>query len=238
MGWADVVVAPVAEASKGKAPTVPWHCEYCQREFTNESVYQGHLIGKKHLKAIEGGIRPTNATELPYHSKEQKSKTKNQKQKEIAQIEFLVGKYCKVLQDMREETISNLERKLSQSYREREDSEEGEEESNASLQSDSPNEDIQSTIYNPLKLPLDWDGKPIPYWLWKLHGLGTEYPCEICGGYVYMGRKAYDRHFQVLDAAKKSFILFISLFLGVETCPWDEVFRTGQWKVLLRNNHN
>jgi splicing factor 3A subunit 3 len=26
-------------------------------------------------------------------------------------------------------------------------------------------------IYNPLKLPLGWDGKPIPYWLYKLHGL-------------------------------------------------------------------
>ena len=26
-------------------------------------------------------------------------------------------------------------------------------------------------IYNPLKLPMGWDGKPIPYWLYKLHGL-------------------------------------------------------------------
>ncbi len=26
-------------------------------------------------------------------------------------------------------------------------------------------------MYNPLKLPLGWDGKPIPYWLYKLHGL-------------------------------------------------------------------
>ncbi|CAG8521150.1 9836_t:CDS:2, partial [Dentiscutata heterogama] len=30
----------------------------------------------------------------------------------------------------------------------------------------------------------------------RLHGLGVEYPCEICGNYVYMGRKAFDRHFQ------------------------------------------
>ncbi|RKP28030.1 hypothetical protein SYNPS1DRAFT_11806, partial [Syncephalis pseudoplumigaleata] len=41
-----------------------------------------------------------------------------------------------------------------------------------------------------------WDGKPIPYWLYKLHGLGVEYPCEICGNFVYMGRKAFERHFQ------------------------------------------
>ena len=26
-------------------------------------------------------------------------------------------------------------------------------------------------VYNPLKLPMGWDGKPIPYWLYKLHGL-------------------------------------------------------------------
>jgi hypothetical protein len=34
-------------------------------------------------------------------------------------------------------------------------------------------------IYNPLNLPIGWDGKPIPYWLYKLHGLGTEFKCEI-----------------------------------------------------------
>lgn len=51
-------------------------------------------------------------------------------------------------------------------------------------------------FYNPLKLPLGWDGKPIPFWLYKLHGLGIEYPCEICGNFVYMGRKAFERHFQ------------------------------------------
>ncbi|RUS25551.1 hypothetical protein BC938DRAFT_471988, partial [Jimgerdemannia flammicorona] len=57
-------------------------------------------------------------------------------------------------------------------------------------------DDDEDKIYNPLKLPLGWDGKPIPYWLYKLHGLGVEYPCEICGNYVYMGRKAFDKHFQ------------------------------------------
>ena len=31
-------------------------------------------------------------------------------------------------------------------------------------------EEEDEYIYNPLKLPLGWDGKPIPYWLYKLHG--------------------------------------------------------------------
>ena len=51
-------------------------------------------------------------------------------------------------------------------------------------------------IYNPKKLPLGWDGKPMPYWLWKLQGLNIEYRCEICGDATYMGRRNFDRHFQ------------------------------------------
>ena len=42
-------------------------------------------------------------------------------------------------------------------------------------------EEDEEEIYNPLKLPLGWDGKPIPYWLYKLHGLNLEFTCEICG---------------------------------------------------------
>jgi hypothetical protein len=49
--------------------------------------------------------------------------------------------------------------------------------------------------YNPKNLPLGWDGKPIPYWLYKLHGLGVEFKCEICGNYSYWGRRAFERHF-------------------------------------------
>lgn len=68
---------------------------------------------------------------------------------------------------------------------------------NATGASDDDDDSDDERIYNPLKLPLGWDGKPIPYWLYKLHGLGVEFPCEICGNYVYMGRKAFDRHFSV-----------------------------------------
>ena len=38
--------------------------------------------------------------------------------------------------------------------------------------------------------------RPIPYWLYKLHGLGIEYKCEICGNACYWGRRAFERHFQ------------------------------------------
>lgn len=39
--------------------------------------------------------------------------------------------------------------------------------------------------------------QPIPYWLYKLHGLNINYNCEICGNYNYRGPKAFQRHFAV-----------------------------------------
>uniref|UniRef100_A0A6B2G8C0 Splicing factor 3A subunit 3 (Trinotate prediction) n=1 Tax=Myxobolus squamalis TaxID=59785 RepID=A0A6B2G8C0_MYXSQ len=60
----------------------------------------------------------------------------------------------------------------------------------------SEDEDYQDkTLYNPKNLPLDFDGKPIPYWLYKLHGLNIYYNCEICGNSKYRGPKAFQRHF-------------------------------------------
>jgi len=57
-------------------------------------------------------------------------------------------------------------------------------------------DDTEKPIYNPKKVPLDWTGKPIPYWLYKLHGLNVEYKCEICGNFSYWGPRAFERHFQ------------------------------------------
>lgn len=37
--------------------------------------------------------------------------------------------------------------------------------------------------------------QPIPYWLYKLHGLNISYNCEICGNFTYKGPKAFQRHF-------------------------------------------
>jgi splicing factor 3A subunit 3 len=59
-------------------------------------------------------------------------------------------------------------------------------------------EDISSPIptKNPLKLPPGPDGRPIPYWLYKLHGLNRKFECEICGNQIYEGRRAFEKHFQ------------------------------------------
>lgn len=38
------------------------------------------------------------------------------------------------------------------------------------LDEEDEEEDDDAPVYNPLNLPLGWDGKPIPFWLYKLHG--------------------------------------------------------------------
>ncbi|KAI8371060.1 hypothetical protein BD560DRAFT_454367 [Blakeslea trispora] len=103
---------------------------------------------------------------------EEMGQIKEDKRKTIALDERLVMAYAEALNDLEQE-----------------------QEQVELIDQESEDEDDEK-IYNPLKLPLGWDGKPIPYWLYKLHGLGVEYPCEICGNYVYMGRKAFDKHFQ------------------------------------------
>lgn len=111
--------------------------------------------------------------------------------KEIALMETKVKKLCSLLKETIVRTKQNVEKKQALTYEEMEAEREEEE---TQVESESDDEDQQ--IYNPLKLPMGWDGKPIPYWLYKLHGLGQEFKCEICGNYSYWGRRAFERHFK------------------------------------------
>merc|ERR1712173_164518 len=56
-------------------------------------------------------------------------------------------------------------------------------------------DDADKNPYNPLKIPLDFDGKPIPYWLYKFRGLNRYFDCQICGDKKYRGPMAFERHF-------------------------------------------
>ncbi|KAL6291666.1 hypothetical protein ACE6H2_009176 [Prunus campanulata] len=111
--------------------------------------------------------------------------------KEIALLEAKVKKLCDLLNEAIERTKDNIVKKQALTYEEIEAEREEEE-----TQADTESDDDEQQIYNPLKLPMGWDGKPIPYWLYKLHGLGQEYKCEICGNYSYWGRRAFERHFK------------------------------------------
>uniref|UniRef100_A0A7N0U659 Matrin-type domain-containing protein n=1 Tax=Kalanchoe fedtschenkoi TaxID=63787 RepID=A0A7N0U659_KALFE len=139
-------------------------------------------LDKKHFAK---GVRVTElngATKAP-------SQVENSK--EIAIMEAKIEKLCDLLHETIERTKENVEKKQALTYEEMEAEREEEE-----VQAESESDDDDQQIYNPLKLPMGWDGKPIPYWLYKLHGLGQEFKCEICGNHSYWGRRAFERHFK------------------------------------------
>lgn len=123
----------------------------------------------------------------------------------IARDEALVRAFGAVLAGIREDTRANVERKASLTEREREEEAEqvAAEQEEALLTGgmgyvvqDEEEGDNSDRVYNPLKLPLGWDGKPIPYWLYKMQGLAIGYSCEICSDHVYHGLLNFEKHFQ------------------------------------------
>lgn len=119
------------------------------------------------------------------------SSEKSEKMKELALIEAQVYKLSELLSDQKKATKENVQRKQARTSGERDASDEEASDS----ESDQEAEGDSDVIYNPKNLPLGWDGKPIPYWLYKLHGLNITYSCEICGNATYKGPKAFQRHF-------------------------------------------
>lgn len=111
--------------------------------------------------------------------------------KELALVEAKMKKLCELLGEIIVRTQENAVKKQGMTWEELEKEHEEED-----VQADSESDEEDQPIYNPLKLPLGWDGKPIPYWLYKLHGLGQEFKCEICGNHSYWGRRAFERHFK------------------------------------------
>ena len=198
-GWPKAEANPAGPQTEGTGSGI-W-CPDCEKEFSNPNVYKSHLTQKKHLRNAEAKKGQTNATTNGTTS------TSNFKERIVASHEHRIRSMADLLSNERSNTRVNVERKQGMTERERQaeldalfaeddaalassyahDRDEGD-----GSGSDS---DGDERIYNPLKLPLAWDGKPIPYWLYKLHGLGVEFPCEICGNFVYMGRRAFDKHF-------------------------------------------
>ncbi|KAL5636706.1 hypothetical protein ACGC1H_000615 [Rhizoctonia solani] len=200
-----------AGGANGSASSEGIWCSACQRHYAKQTVYDAHLTSKKHLKAAartSGQNAPSgtngNGSAAPGSAVAQSSSRKHIKTYRAALLTHLLGPILKTLHGALLDTKANVERRFSLTAHERE------------LELEEPEVDIapvttgdaaegapameedeeEERIYNPLKLPLGWDGKPIPYWLYKLHGLGVEYRCEICSDHVYMGRKNFDRHFQ------------------------------------------
>eukprot|EP01102_Stenamoeba_stenopodia_P015481 TRINITY_DN5281_c0_g1_i1.p1 TRINITY_DN5281_c0_g1~~TRINITY_DN5281_c0_g1_i1.p1 ORF type:complete len:405 (+),score=115.52 TRINITY_DN5281_c0_g1_i1:184-1398(+) len=154
----------------------PLYCEYCKRMFAKSTVFDGHLKGKKHIQA-----------------KEKVTNERNQRRKQAFHQEYKVTRLAEVLEDVVSATIDNIVKKQARNFTE--NAAELEEEEEADVQSDEE-EDEEEPVMRIRNYPVGWDGKPIPYWLYKLHGLGVEYKCEICGNTSYWGRRNFERHFQ------------------------------------------
>ncbi|KAL8672920.1 MAG: hypothetical protein Q9168_002646 [Polycauliona sp. 1 TL-2023] len=183
-------------------------CADCEKEFKNDNVYRSHLNGKKHIKAAESrkandnGMTNGETSGQPSTKPSTSSTAKNLKERAIAEREWRIRKFASTMETVRSDTRVNVERRQGMTERERQqeldalfaESAEPSLRPSGNADDDSDSDDDEK-IYNPLKLPLAWDGKPIPYWLYKLHGLGVEFNCEICGNFVYMGRRAFDKHF-------------------------------------------
>lgn len=132
---------------------------------------------------------------------------------DLARAECVVAALLDQVRPKLEATIRRTERRQTQTLKEREremadelfgagvvvkkkkpkTEQDGDGDGNDNSDSDSDEDD--APIYNPKNVPLDWDGKPIPYWLFKLHGLNHYYGCEICGGESYRGRRNFELHF-------------------------------------------
>lgn len=173
-------------------PSDPLFCEACQKNFTKQTTFDAHLSGKKHKKALKKSHEPGENSEggLP-------GKTLQVKQellcKVMALLEEKILHYLEFSRNNLNETKVHAE--LRQTRTREEIEADLEEEHALAEDSDSEEEERKETIYNPLNLPLGWDGKPIPLWLYKLHGLNIPYPCEICGNHTYFGPRAFERHF-------------------------------------------
>lgn len=142
---------------------------------------------------------------------------KQERRVDIARLEAIVIGVLNQLRPTLEATARRAERRLTQTANERErevqeeihgistltasnkikrlrKSGDGESSDSDEDEADS-DEDSDTPIYNPKGVPLGFDGKPIPYWLFKLHGLNYFYNCEICGNESYRGRRNFEKHF-------------------------------------------
>ncbi|OVA16251.1 Splicing factor SF3a60 binding domain [Macleaya cordata] len=111
--------------------------------------------------------------------------------KETALKEVKMKRLCELLNETILQIKEYIEKKQALTNEEMEAEREDEE-----VEADTESDKEEQQINNPLKLPMGFDGKPIPYWLYELHGLVQEFKCEICGNHSYLGRRAFEWHFK------------------------------------------
>lgn len=208
------------------------YCKACDKIFNKESVYKGHLGGKKHKK---------NAARAEVLGSQSEPNNSNQKGPSARQLEAQIKIMFSELDSEWKATIQDHERRSGLSDREKALevlAAVGEESDFTGAESDSEgnDDDDNDDEFFSKDLPIGTDGTPIPLWLYKLQGLHHTYLCEICGNAVYKGRQQYTKHF---SQAKHVHGL---MALGIpETDVWSfnniSIIADAQnlWKKLRRN---
>jgi splicing factor 3A subunit 3 len=147
-----------------------------------------HMKSKKHLKKLNAS--KINNTIDNNNTSQEKNKNEDDIIREIKYYEYQIIRYKDILQNIIDNTINQIHKKQTMTPEEFELDRQNE------LNIKKIEKEDKKKIFNPKNIPIDWDGKPLPYWLYKVHGLGIEHKCEICGGASYWGRRAFEHHFQ------------------------------------------
>ena len=177
-------------------------CTACQRLFSKETVYSSHLLGKKHLKNL-AFRKEENGNEANFETNVSKQDSRERPEVDLGFLEFEVQELVQSLNKERESAKADAERSSTLTEREKiiETASAANEDSEFTpVDSDSDEEELNNSSEEDegisLKnLPLGADGKPIPYWLYKLQGLHKSYNCEICGNMSYRGIQLFYKHF-------------------------------------------
>ncbi|KAM7216429.1 hypothetical protein V8F06_008142 [Rhypophila decipiens] len=241
-GWQRSKLTTAAEKNNGgralSSADAIW-CEACEKEFKNPNVYKGHLTGKKHINAAKL-LGTADGADEGMSDGTAAATALRLKERAVAHKEYRIKKLAAAMSTERDDTRVNVERRQGMTERERQQELENMFSSASSYQNqeveEEKDENGDDKIYNPLKLPLAWDGKPIPFWLYRLHGLGQEFPCEICGNFVYRGRRAFDKHFNEtshITNLKRLGITNTHLFRDITSIEeamklWDKIQRDSK----------
>ena len=162
------------------------YCKVCQKSFAKKTLMDAHMSSKKHLKKVENSkkLKNNNLIEINETNKNEEILG------DINYYEYQIIRYKDILQNIIDNTIGQIRKKQTMNREELEADRMNE------LKSKKVDTEDKKKLFNPKNIPMDWDGKPLPYWLYKVHGLGVEHKCEICGGASYWGRRAFEHHFQ------------------------------------------
>ena len=187
---------------------------------------QDHEIPKKLLaKSLvrtdeSSGAKPSSSTpsgllidaddHISEREKAPNTRFSNSRQ-ELAWLEYRARSAADLIGDVVNATQRFVEKQSTRTAEEREQEREAEEQGMLPDMNELAKEEEEDSepVYNPKNLPVGWDGKPIPFWMYKLHGLNITYTCEICGDESYQGRKAFDRHFREAKHARGMHLLGI-----------------------------